>query len=152
MRKRLESYINRAEFIKKHVEREKESEKYHEKIEIEENATGYSYKTVIGRFLDGDVTKVEIDDPYIRSVHQVGASACPDDWTRLTRCLLGVQPFEAVRADRSTVSQHPSCQLADRQRRTAAAARRDENVPRAGRQFEKVQHCAGYRIFVDAAR
>ena len=71
MRKRLENYINRAEFIKKHIEKEKEAEKYHEKIDIEDGATGFSYNIVLGRFLDEDVSAVNINDPYIRSVHQV---------------------------------------------------------------------------------
>lgn len=71
LRKRLENYINRAEFIKKHIEKEQEEGKYHEKIEIEDNATGFSYQTVFCRFLDEHVTSVYIEDPYIRSVHQV---------------------------------------------------------------------------------
>jgi Phospholipase D-like domain at C-terminus of MIT len=71
LRKRLENYINRAEFIKKHIEKEKEAQKYHEKIDIENGATGFSYNTVLGRFLDEDVSTVNINDPYIRNVHQV---------------------------------------------------------------------------------
>ncbi len=74
LRKRLENYINRAEFIKKHIEKEQEEGKYHEKIEIEDNATGFSYQTVFCRFLDEHVTSVYIEDPYIRSVHQVAPS------------------------------------------------------------------------------
>ena len=51
--------------------KEKEAEKYHEKIDIEDGATGFSYNIVLGRFLDEDVSAVNINDPYIRSVHQV---------------------------------------------------------------------------------
>lgn len=58
--------------MKKHVENEKEAGKYHEKIEIGANSIGHSYQKVLGRFLDEYVTKVEIEDPYVRSTHQVG--------------------------------------------------------------------------------
>lgn len=71
LRKRAENYMNRAEFIKKHVENEKEAGKYHEKIEICENSKGNSYKKILGRFLDEYVTKVVVEDPYVRNVHQV---------------------------------------------------------------------------------
>ena len=63
--------MNRAEFIKKYVEKEKEAGKYHEKIEICDNSKGNSYKKILGRFLDEYVTKVVIEDPYVRNVHQV---------------------------------------------------------------------------------
>lgn len=53
------------------MDNEKESGKYHEQIEIADNSVGNSYKQVLGRFLDEYVNKVEIDDPYIRNVHQV---------------------------------------------------------------------------------
>ncbi|XP_046641301.1 MIT domain-containing protein 1-like [Daphnia pulicaria] len=71
LRKRVVDYMDRAEFLKKHVENEKEAGKYHEKIEITANSVGYSYQKVLGRFLDEHVTRVEIEDPYIRSIHQV---------------------------------------------------------------------------------
>jgi len=57
--------------LKKHVENEKEAGKYHEKIEITDNSTGNSYRKVLGRFLDEYVTSIEIEDPYIRNIHQV---------------------------------------------------------------------------------
>ena len=60
-----------AEYLKKHVDNEKEAGKYHEKIEIADNSTGNSYNKILGRFLDEYVSKVEIEDPYIRSTHQV---------------------------------------------------------------------------------
>ena len=50
--------------------------KYNEQIQIDDNATGYSYEKVFGRFIDESLTEVEVQDPYIRSVHQVGARAC----------------------------------------------------------------------------
>jgi len=71
LRKRAENYMNRAEFIKKYVEKEKDAGKYHEKIEISDNSKGNSYKKILGRFLDEYVTKVVVEDPYVRNVHQV---------------------------------------------------------------------------------
>ena len=71
LKKRLENYIERAEAIKKHVDKEKQAQKYHEKIDIEDNSSGYSYETVFGRFLDSQLTTVDVMDPYIRSFHQV---------------------------------------------------------------------------------
>ena len=46
--------------------------KYHEQIQIEENSTGHSYEAIMGRFIEPHLTAVEVDDPYIRSNHQVG--------------------------------------------------------------------------------
>ena len=46
--------------------------KYHEQINIEENATGYSYEKLFYRFISNEVLDyVEINDPYIKSKHQV---------------------------------------------------------------------------------
>ena len=46
--------------------------KYHEQINIDDNATGYSYENIFTRFVKNDVFElVEIDDPYIKSRHQV---------------------------------------------------------------------------------
>lgn len=71
MRSRIEEYMGRAESVKKRVEVEKKLGLYHEQVIIEENSTGHSYEKVFGRFFDRDVTKIEIDDPYIRLFHQV---------------------------------------------------------------------------------
>lgn len=64
--------MNRAEAIKKLVLQQKEAGQFHEQVHIENNSTGHSYKTLFGRFLDEDVTIVTVEDPYIRSFHQVG--------------------------------------------------------------------------------
>ena len=48
--------------------------KYNEQIKIENNATGYSYERVFGRLIDESLTEVEVQDPYIRSIHQVCAA------------------------------------------------------------------------------
>lgn len=62
--------MKRAEEIKQVVEKLKQDGNFHEQIHIENNATGYSYEKVFGRFLDEDVEYVEIEDPYIRAYHQ----------------------------------------------------------------------------------
>lgn len=63
--------MNRAETIKKLVLQQKEAGQFHEQVHIENNSTGHSYKTLFGRFLDEDVQYVSVEDPYIRSFHQV---------------------------------------------------------------------------------
>ena len=63
--------MDRAEKLKAQIETEKRLGKYHEQLHIEEDSTGHSYESVMGRFLDGAVTVVEVEDPYIRAVHQV---------------------------------------------------------------------------------
>ena len=45
--------------------------KLHEQIQIDNDATGYSYGVIFSRFLDQFLTQIEIEDPYIRSTHQV---------------------------------------------------------------------------------
>jgi hypothetical protein len=61
----------RAEKVKKHIEQLKSAGTYREQIQVSEDAIGFSYKSVFARFLDDTVQNVEIDDPYIRSAHQV---------------------------------------------------------------------------------
>ncbi|XP_030033410.2 MIT domain-containing protein 1-like [Manduca sexta] len=70
LKEKIEEYMNRAEFIKKLVQKQKEVGQFHEQIHIENNSTGHSYKTLFGRFLDEDVEFVIVEDPYIRSFHQ----------------------------------------------------------------------------------
>lgn len=45
--------------------------KYHVKMAIENDSIGYSYEKIFGKFLDDLVRSVDIEDPYIRNVHQV---------------------------------------------------------------------------------
>jgi delta 1-pyrroline-5-carboxylate dehydrogenase len=71
LRTKVEAYISRAEKVKQLIEEQKATGKYHEQIVIEINSTGHSYKNVFGRFLDEEVTSVEVEDPYVRSFHQV---------------------------------------------------------------------------------
>jgi hypothetical protein len=49
--------------------------KQHEQIQIENNAVGYSYDRLFSRFLNQFVTNIEVEDPYIRSNHQVGTTS-----------------------------------------------------------------------------
>lgn len=63
--------MNRAEAIKKLVLKQKEEGKFHEQVHIENDSTGHGYKTLFGRFLDEEVEYVVVEDPYIRSFHQV---------------------------------------------------------------------------------
>ncbi|XP_071452850.1 MIT domain-containing protein 1-like [Hetaerina americana] len=70
LRRKVEEFMDRAEKLKTYVEQEKESGSYHEQIVIEENSTGHSYQSLIGRFLDDEVSQVIVEDPYIRNPHQ----------------------------------------------------------------------------------
>lgn len=67
--------MNRAEKIKKLVLQQKEAGLFHEQVHIENGSTGHSYKTLFGRFLDEEVEFVMVEDPYIRSFHQVSSNA-----------------------------------------------------------------------------
>lgn len=64
-------YMDRAEKLKSHVESLKNDGNYKEQIKVEENSIHHSYASVFSRFLDPSVRNVEVDDPYIRSPHQV---------------------------------------------------------------------------------
>jgi hypothetical protein len=63
--------MGRAEKVKELIEEQKAMGKYHEQILIENDSTGHSYKNLFGRFLDEEVTYIEVEDPYVRSFHQV---------------------------------------------------------------------------------
>ncbi|XP_059486000.1 MIT domain-containing protein 1-like [Neocloeon triangulifer] len=69
-RAKANTYLTRAEQIKAHIAAEKQKGLYTEHFEIHENATGFSYNTILGRFLGVDVVWVHIEDPYIRKHHQ----------------------------------------------------------------------------------
>ncbi|XP_038063402.1 MIT domain-containing protein 1-like [Patiria miniata] len=83
LRTRLGDYMDRAEKIKQHVEKEKEAGKYHEQIHIAADSTHNSYSRTFGRFLDEFVTEVHVEDPYIRNPHQCY------NFLRLCELLLG---------------------------------------------------------------
>lgn len=71
LRTKVNEYMDRAEAIRKLIDEQKESGKYHEEIHIENDSCGHSYEATFGRFLDSSVTEVEVEDPYIRSHRQV---------------------------------------------------------------------------------
>jgi hypothetical protein len=71
LRTKVEAYMGRAEKVKQLIEEQKAMGKYHEQIVIENDSTGHSYKNLFGRFLDEEVTSVDVEDPYVRSFHQV---------------------------------------------------------------------------------
>ncbi|XP_078602182.1 MIT domain-containing protein 1-like isoform X1 [Branchiostoma floridae x Branchiostoma japonicum] len=70
-RERIREYMDRAEEIKKHVQLEKEAGKYHEQIHIAAGSVGYSYDRLFRPYIDQTLTEVWVDDPYIRSKHQI---------------------------------------------------------------------------------
>ncbi|XP_067662880.1 MIT domain-containing protein 1-like [Haliotis asinina] len=70
-REKISEYMARAEELKQHVKEEKEAGKYHEQIHIEANSTGHTYEKLFTRFIDKSVSEIEVEDPYIRSTHQV---------------------------------------------------------------------------------
>ncbi|XP_040849717.1 MIT domain-containing protein 1 isoform X1 [Ochotona curzoniae] len=71
LRKKISSYMDRAENIKKYLDQVKEDGKYHKQIKIEEDATGFGYETLFQEYLTESVTEVWIEDPYIRQTHQL---------------------------------------------------------------------------------
>ncbi|XP_077559303.1 MIT domain-containing protein 1-like isoform X2 [Haemaphysalis longicornis] len=71
LRDRAKTYMDRAEKIKEQVRKEKAAGTYHEQIHIESGSVGHSYEQTFGHLLDDMVTSVEVDDAYVRSVHQV---------------------------------------------------------------------------------
>ncbi|KAM6179779.1 MIT domain-containing protein 1 [Erethizon dorsatum] len=71
LREKITHYMDRAEDIKKYLDQVKEDGKYHKQIKIEENATGFGYESLFKEYLNGTVTEVWIEDPYIRHTHQL---------------------------------------------------------------------------------
>lgn len=57
--------------MKKLISTRKTAGTYRELTKIENGSTGHGYASVFGRFFDGAVTHIAIEDPYIRAFHQV---------------------------------------------------------------------------------
>jgi hypothetical protein len=57
--------------VKTIIDTRKSAGIYRELTKIEDGSRGHSYASVFGRFLDGNVTYIDIEDPYIRAFHQV---------------------------------------------------------------------------------
>ena len=70
-RAQMNSYLERATKLKEFVKEKKKSGEYHEQIKIQDGSVGYSYAKIFGPYLDDKVEEVTIEDPYIRSVHQM---------------------------------------------------------------------------------
>lgn len=70
-RDKAEEYLARCEQLDTLIKKEKEAGSYHEQVRIAKDSTGHSYETLFGRFLDETVCSVEVEDPYIRSHHQI---------------------------------------------------------------------------------
>lgn len=70
-REKATEYLDRCESLDVIIRKEKESGKYHEQQRIQAQSTGHSYETIFGRFLDESVSEVTVEDPYIRSHHQI---------------------------------------------------------------------------------
>lgn len=67
---KVKEYLDRAEKVKKLIITRKSAGIYRELSKIENGSTGHGYASVFGRFLDGTVTYINIEDPYIRAFHQ----------------------------------------------------------------------------------
>ncbi|XP_064608392.1 MIT domain-containing protein 1-like [Liolophura sinensis] len=70
-REKIEEYMGRAEQLKTLIDKEKQVDKSHVQIHIDDNSTGHSYESLFGRCLDSSLTQVTVEDPYIRSTHQI---------------------------------------------------------------------------------
>lgn len=70
-REKANEYLERCEQLDILIRKEKEAGNYHEQIRIAKDATGHSYETILGRFLDNSVRCVDVEDPYVRSHHQI---------------------------------------------------------------------------------
>ncbi|CAI9720986.1 Hypothetical predicted protein [Octopus vulgaris] len=70
-RAKINEYMGRAEKLKQAMKKLKDAEKFNKVIQIEENTIGHNYSTIFSDLLDITLTEVEIDDPYIRSNHQI---------------------------------------------------------------------------------
>lgn len=70
-RDKAAQYMDRAERIKNLIAERKSTGKYREHMKIESGSVGHGYDSVFGRFLDITVTQIQVEDPYIRTVHQV---------------------------------------------------------------------------------
>jgi len=70
-RDQMNSYLERATKLKEFVKEKKKAGEYHEQIKIADGAIGYSYARIFGPYLDDKVQEIVVEDPYVRSVHQM---------------------------------------------------------------------------------
>lgn len=91
IREKIESYMARAETLKKVVQDQKGEAKYYKKIEIKDGDKGFSYKTLFGPYLIDRVNEVEVRDPYVRNYHQVY------NFLRLCELLVGKETVRKIK-------------------------------------------------------
>ena len=63
--KKIEEFLKRAEVLKTQQAEDLSKRKIVKEIHIAENATGYSYQKLFGKFLDGGVREIIIEEPYL---------------------------------------------------------------------------------------
>lgn len=71
LRDKINEYMKRAELIKEIIAKLKDQGSYSEQINIEDNSKEHSYERIFSRFFDDSIDIIKIEDPYIRSFHQV---------------------------------------------------------------------------------
>ena len=69
LRQKLDEYLKRGEVIKPLVQNL--SEKHHERFEVKDGERGHSYKKIFEKCLFGNLTEVRVEDPYVRTHHQI---------------------------------------------------------------------------------
>uniref|UniRef100_A0A1B0AFZ9 MIT domain-containing protein n=1 Tax=Glossina pallidipes TaxID=7398 RepID=A0A1B0AFZ9_GLOPL len=75
---RIKEYLDRAEQIKERISRFGHSGSLLHSVSIEDGATGYSYHTLIGKYLTNEVKEVLIEEPYLVERYQVIIKNCAD--------------------------------------------------------------------------
>lgn len=70
LRTKATEYITRAEKIKDVVRKQQDSGVYHEQIQIPNDGIGFSYEKIFKSYLDSSITRVDVEDPYVRTTHQ----------------------------------------------------------------------------------
>jgi len=70
-RDKAEQYLQRCEVLDAKIRKDKEAGKFHEHLKIQAGSIGHGYESLFGRFLSDDVKKIEVEDPYIRTHHQI---------------------------------------------------------------------------------
>jgi len=68
---KAEEYIQRAEKLKIYTGQQKENSKKNVQVTIDNDSTGWSYERIFAPCLDEFVTRVDLQDPYIRIHHQI---------------------------------------------------------------------------------
>ncbi|XP_055688507.1 MIT domain-containing protein 1 [Lutzomyia longipalpis] len=68
---KIQEYRNRAKLLKDQQERMRTKGEIKDKILIVENSTGHSYKSLFGKYLDGNVKEILVEEPYLREHFQL---------------------------------------------------------------------------------